>query len=261
MNIRNQKIFWVIGLFAFFYISGLMALEKKGLSEKEIVVNKIIHKTAKQLLAENDLLIAAKAAEMMEKVDKISVSFDYYGCCDAEIARKLLIKVSETLLYNINTDDKIKKYLCETPFKENNIEVSIFFSSKGKIPPKPYVSIAKLLSQKITFYTGKREFLLDESVSYAKRKTPYVSQDNSYKTTPVLFIGEGTNLVLDPFMEGNGFSQKGSSEMLKLKTRDMTLKNFRREGIEVRKIEGNRVFTNKGEFCIGTRDSSSEKKK
>ena len=101
---------------------------------KNEAVDQILIKVTKQLRSKLGLLPFGTGAQMMYKVEMLSLSFMYPESIDLETGRSILIQATDTFVAAINAEDKILPYLGTVPFTAKNVEVWIFFRDDKKKP-------------------------------------------------------------------------------------------------------------------------------
>ena len=117
------------------------------------LAHEITEKTAKKLKEQKDLILIGTGGKMMGDIQAMDMSFDYYHEVDLKTARKLLIDSVQEYLSDINSNDKIRKYLHKYPFTAKNVEIVIFFRSPDgfKVPPGK-INIAAANQGKVIYY-------------------------------------------------------------------------------------------------------------
>jgi hypothetical protein len=105
--------------------------------EKQKLANQIRRKVATKLKEEIGLIPCGTIGQMLNKVQVLGLSFDYYQPTDIAEGRKLLIKAINSLMDEVNQEKRIHPYLSRYPFAPRNIEVEIFIRSPegGDVPP------------------------------------------------------------------------------------------------------------------------------
>jgi hypothetical protein len=127
-------LFVVIGSMACYRPS---SISEKSEIEKEKFADDILRKVATKLKEETDLRPIGNMGQMLNKVQKLGLSFYYYKPINIEEGRKFLIKVINSLIDEVNQEKRIHPYLSSYPFTPRNIEVEIFIRSPdgGDVPP------------------------------------------------------------------------------------------------------------------------------
>lgn len=95
-------------------------------SEKERLVTEIESKTAKQLKQKLGLIPFGYGGQMMDQIQILMLSFQYKHPVTLEEGRRLLVQALIEYLREINSNEKIRKYLKNYPFQPRNIEISIY---------------------------------------------------------------------------------------------------------------------------------------
>jgi len=104
-------------------------------STKQQLVNEIRNKVATQLKNEKKLFPIGTGGQMMDQIEMLALSFDYYGEIGIEEGRELLLGAINEFVATVNADERIQPYLKKFPFEPKNIEIRIFLrnSTPGKL--------------------------------------------------------------------------------------------------------------------------------
>jgi hypothetical protein len=107
-------------------------------SEKEKIADKIIEKTAKELLVKKGLRPCGSGGQMMDQVEMLALAFTYNKPIEIEEGRKLLVTAIETFVSTINSDEKIRPYLSHYPFEAKNVDIVIVIRNQdfSSVPPE-----------------------------------------------------------------------------------------------------------------------------
>ena len=107
------------------------------ISKKERISDKITAEVAKKIKEEIGLSLMGTGGGMMRQIHTLAMSFQCYDHLTIDQARELLVYCSEKYLYEINSNEQIRPYLQNYPFKVKNIEIRIFVykSSEHPVPP------------------------------------------------------------------------------------------------------------------------------
>ncbi len=131
-------------------------------SKDEIIAKKITDDVAKKLLAEHNLHLIGTGAQMMNEIEMLGVSFDYFNELDISTGRRLLVHCLQAYLQEINENKEIRKYLKNYPFTVNNIELRIWIK-------KPDGSqINKEKPSYLSAINGKLYYNFDDPKSYSR---------------------------------------------------------------------------------------------
>ena len=119
----------------------------------EKIADKITERSAKKLKAQKGLVLIGTGGQMMHDIQMMAMSFNFYQEVDLSTARKLLIDSVQEYLSDINSNDKIRKYLHNYPFTDKNVEIVIFFHSPDGFKVSPgKINIAAANQGKVTYY-------------------------------------------------------------------------------------------------------------
>ncbi len=92
----------------------------------EKIADKITNRTAEKLKKERKLILIGIGGRMMDDIQMMAMSFNYYHEVNLEQARELLIYAINEYLSDINNNQDIRPYLHEYPFTSKNVEIMIF---------------------------------------------------------------------------------------------------------------------------------------
>ena len=109
----------------------------RGVSNKEICADHVLHKIAKQIKKETGLLPSGTNGQMLHEIQKLGLSFECYRSLDIIEGRKLLVQCVNDLMNEINEYPPIHQYLIRNPFLPRHIRIKIFIYEPGKrdVPP------------------------------------------------------------------------------------------------------------------------------
>jgi hypothetical protein len=162
-----MKIISVILSFVF-GISQMNAAEKAS-----PCLTQIVDEFTKIIRYDYGLVLVEDKSECSKDVEKISLFFKFYDELSVQEARKLELIVVEELVKTVNSNEKIKPFLKEYPFRTDQAEISISF-------PQPHntrfsdLSVSDIYKIKDRLYYAQRDPLtkifllcLDETYSHA----------------------------------------------------------------------------------------------
>ncbi|PIS00760.1 MAG: hypothetical protein COT84_05815 [Chlamydiae bacterium CG10_big_fil_rev_8_21_14_0_10_35_9] len=95
------------------------------------VAMQIMHETALQLKKEKKLHAYGSGGSMLYCVEMMYLALQVNEDYTFEQKRELVVYALETLLKNVNDNEKIRKDLCQYPFKIENLEIDLL-SKKEK---------------------------------------------------------------------------------------------------------------------------------
>ena len=95
-------------------------------SEKVRLAREIRSKTARKLKQKFSLIPFGVGGQMMHEIQKLMLDFQYKHGISVEEGRRLVVYAVREFLEEINSDEKIRKYLQRHPFRPWNVEVCIF---------------------------------------------------------------------------------------------------------------------------------------
>lgn len=138
----------------------------------EKIADKITEKTAKKLKEQKGLFLAGTGGRMMDDIQMMAMSFDYYQEVDVKTGRELIVHVINEYLSAINTNKEIKPYLHEYPFTAKNVEIRIFIYNpdRSELPPEKIDCITSL-NGTLKYYTRShpRQAIYGETYEQASR--------------------------------------------------------------------------------------------
>jgi hypothetical protein len=131
---RILSRFLLAGLVIFFLF--LLSDSDQQSIDYEKIADNITNKTAKKLEEEKGLILVGIGGQMMNDIQKMSISFYLYHEVDLATARELVVNSVNEYLKEINNNKEIQPYLHEYPFTAKNIEISIFIynSDRSDLP-------------------------------------------------------------------------------------------------------------------------------
>ena len=96
------------------------------LSKKERLVNKIQQKVASDLERKYGLIPCGTGGQMMYKIEKLMLIFNYPKPLSEDEARELVVNAVDEFISSVNQEEEIRQYLANYPFNPKNVEVTIF---------------------------------------------------------------------------------------------------------------------------------------
>ncbi len=112
-------------LFVFISVFGCSSFRDQ-IPDYEKIADKITNRTAEKLKKEKKLILIGIGGRMMDDIQMMAMSFNYYQEVNLEQARELLICAINEYLSDINNNQYIRPYLHEYPFTSKNVEIMIF---------------------------------------------------------------------------------------------------------------------------------------
>src|SRR4051812_32005648 len=116
-----MKLFFNGGLILFMF-SFLFGCSSFGYQSPRYIklAHDITEKTAKKLKEQKGLSLAGTGGRMMDDIQMMMMGFNFYKIVDIETARQLLTYSVQEYLSDINSNEKIRPYLHNYPFTEEN---------------------------------------------------------------------------------------------------------------------------------------------
>ena len=138
-------------LFMFSFLFGCSSFSL--LPDYEKIADKITEKTAKELKAQKNLYLVGTGGGMMDDIQMMAMSFDYYQEVDLKTGRELIVHVINEYLSAINSNKEIRPYLHEYPFTPKNIEIRIWvFEPNGSNPPLDKIYYISVIDGSLAYY-------------------------------------------------------------------------------------------------------------
>ena len=156
----------------------LSSLTSCGMFKRDYpeIAHAITLKTAKELQQEKGMQLMATGGGMIDNVNHLTLRLAYLLPLKEKEARVLLIETLDQYLGNINSDEEVRPFLNNYPFKVKDISLSISFhhpDGSRIIPGKlDYVIISDGV---LTYYTLDQQGrvslkLLQETLKEARQK-------------------------------------------------------------------------------------------
>lgn len=125
--------------------------------EKQRLANEVRNQAAIKIAKETYLVPYGTMGQMMYDIQKLGLAFLCYQDIELTHARELLVDAVDSMVGEINANEKIRPYLFNYPFKASNIEIRIFLRN----PDGSDVSPGKL--SVIEAIDGILEYRIDNS--------------------------------------------------------------------------------------------------
>ncbi len=128
-------------------------------SSKEALVKEITKEYEKQECKKHGLLLVGSGSAIPDQIHAFILHFFSYQKLNQDEARKLVVDLVNELILKVNQNEKIQKYLINTPFNEKNYELLIsIVDSNNKTIAEPYVGeIIMRKGEIIYFFIEKSE--------------------------------------------------------------------------------------------------------
>jgi len=138
----------------------------------EKIADKITEKIAKKLKAQKNLYLVGTGGQMMDDIQMMAMSFDYYQEVDLKIGRELIVHIINEYLLAINSNKEIRPYLHEYPFTAKNVEIRIFIYNPDRSElPLEKIDCITSLNGMLKYYTrsNPRQAIYEETYKQALR--------------------------------------------------------------------------------------------
>lgn len=118
------------------------------------LAHEITANTAEKLEEQKKLFLIGTGGRMMNDIQMMAMSFNYYCEVDLKQARELIVFAINEYLANINNNQEIRPHLHEYPFNEKNVDIMIFVygPDRHKLPPEKIYCITSC-NGVIKYYT------------------------------------------------------------------------------------------------------------
>ncbi len=142
----------------------LCSCHRKKQPEYIVLTDKMTVEFSAEMLQEEKFYLTRYGGRLMDNIKGVSLGYHGKRHATLEEARELFIKYSEKLLQRINEDEKMRPFLNQYPFTENDIEFALSFVQKNNRPfADGSIAYASLIRSKITYYRyekeGKKRFI------------------------------------------------------------------------------------------------------
>ncbi|NGX48443.1 MAG: hypothetical protein K940chlam5_00028 [Candidatus Anoxychlamydiales bacterium] len=146
-----------------FFCSGCSKTEYE---KKRNLENKIIGQTWRQLEKEKNLVPLGEGKSITPGSEYIGLYFQYFNPVTMEEARELVIYAAETLLHNLNSNEKLNESI-DKPYPVSWIEIRIhvYNPDYSNIQP-PGISIIHLKRNTLTYLTEEKRFEIIHKETY-----------------------------------------------------------------------------------------------
>ena len=141
-------------LFIFISVFGCSSFRDQ-MPDYEKIADKITNRTAEKLKKEKKLTLIGIGGRMMDDIQMMAMSFNYYQEVNLEQARELLIYVINEYLSDINNNQDVRPYLHEYPFTSKNVEIRIFIYGPDRRTLHPdKIGYISSIDGVLEYYTG-----------------------------------------------------------------------------------------------------------
>lgn len=118
----------------------------------------IINKTGKKLERRHNMTVVGTGGRMMNCVELMRLAFNINKPLSKEESRKIILDCTSEFLREINSDQEIRPYLVQFPFRVENINISIFtHDEQGRNLYDPDITVVLIDNGEITYLTDDRE--------------------------------------------------------------------------------------------------------
>jgi hypothetical protein len=118
----------------------------------EKIADAITAKTAQKIRKEKGLIPIGTGGGMMEDIEMMAISFNYYKEVDFDTARRFVVYCVEEYLTAINSSEKVRPYLHNYPFTAKNVEIRIFFYKPDRRdPPLGSITVASSIAGNVRY--------------------------------------------------------------------------------------------------------------
>jgi len=121
--------FWTKAILLALFITTACHPPRTSISEKQKLANEVRRKAATKIKKETQLSPCGTMGQMLNEIQKLGLSFQYNQPIDIVEGRRLLIQAVNTMLDEVNQEERIHSYLIRYPFRPQNIRIAIFLSS------------------------------------------------------------------------------------------------------------------------------------
>jgi hypothetical protein len=135
----------------------LKLFSKEGLKNHhpnpyEEEVDGLLASFTEEIQKEYDLERWSMGGRLTNGIEEIGGKFKLYQAVSQEEARELIVEISDKLLKRINSNEKIRPYLKEYPFKSTDLKLRVCFEQNlSTPPPQVNMEMVALEEDKITY--------------------------------------------------------------------------------------------------------------
>ena len=168
-----MKLFFRIGviLFIFSFLFGCLSFGYQSPRYVKLA-HEITGKTGKKLKEQKGLFLVGTGGQMMDDIQIMAMSFDYYQEVDLKTGRELIVHVINEYLSAINNNKEVRPYLHEYPFTAKNVEIRIFVYNpdRSELPPEK-IDCIECINGGLEYYTrsNPRQAIYEETYEEASR--------------------------------------------------------------------------------------------
>lgn len=101
------------------------------LSERDKIYAQVSSRAANILEKQFGLHCCGTGCKTNEYIEKIALSFQVNRELNQDEARKLILAVTNQYITILNADQVFRPYMVKYPYDEENVEVTIYFKTKG----------------------------------------------------------------------------------------------------------------------------------
>ncbi len=168
-----MKLFFNVGVILFMF-SFLFGCSSFGYQSPRYVklAHEITEKTAKELKAQKNLYLIGTGGQMMDDIQMMAMSFNYYQEVNLKTARELTIYAINEYLSAINNNKEVRPYLHEYPFTAKNVEIRIFVYNPDRSElPLEKIYCIECINGDLEYYTraNPRQAIYEETYEQASR--------------------------------------------------------------------------------------------
>ena len=127
------------------------------LDKGEVLTNKAVSKFATKMKKKGYRACGSGGSNEENKAKVIRIAFNVDHVMSIDEARKILHEMTDELLNDINSNEKLRPYLADVPFKVENLSLSLFTSSTE--PEKVGDIVIVSMHRGILRYKAKAETL------------------------------------------------------------------------------------------------------
>ncbi|CCB87955.1 hypothetical protein [Simkania negevensis] len=126
----------------------------------ERIADRITAKTAKKLEKQKNLRLIGTGGGMMNDIQMMEMSFQYFQEVDLQKARELVVYAVKEYLTDINSNEKVRPYLHEYPFTAKNVEIRIWIYNpdRSRLPSDKIYYISSIDGVLSYYIRGPEEY-------------------------------------------------------------------------------------------------------
>lgn len=114
----------------------------------------IMSRVSKQLCSEYDMRVMGSGGKLMKNIEELSLIFEVRRCLTRDEARLLLVTAVETLIAEMNQDERARPFLADFPASVANVQITIVIHDLGGQPTSdPDIGAVATMGDQVVYLT------------------------------------------------------------------------------------------------------------